>query len=39
MAVDKFRIECFNIINIANQNYLPNLGNQLNDPATGLKAY
>ena len=39
MAVDNFRIEYFNIINIAKQNDLSNLGNQLNDPATGAKAY
>ena len=39
VAVDNFRIECFNIINIAKQNYLSNLGNQLNDPTTGPKAY
>ena len=39
MAVDNFSVECFNIINIANQNYLSNLGNQLNDPVTGPKAY
>ena len=39
VAVDNFRIECFHIINIAKQNYLSNLGNQLNDPATGPKAY
>ena len=39
MAVDNFRTECFNIINIAKQNYLSNLGNQLNDPATRPEAY
>ena len=39
VAVDNFRIECFNIINIAKQNYLSNLGNQVNDQATGPKAY
>ena len=39
VAVDNFRVECFNIINIAKQNYLSNLGNQLNDPAAGPKAY
>ena len=39
VAVDNFRIECFNIINIAKQHYLSNLGNQLNDTETGPKAY
>ena len=39
MAVDNFRTECFNIINIAKQNYLSNLGNHLNDPATRPEAY
>ena len=38
-AVDNFRNECFNAINIATENYLTNLGKQLNDPKTGTKAY
>ena len=38
-AVDNFRNECFNAINIAKENYLTNHGKQLNDPKTGTKAY
>ena len=38
-AVDNFRNECFNAINIAKENYLTNLGKQLNDSKTGTKAY
>ena len=37
--MDNFRDECFNAINIAKENYLTNLGKQLNDPKTGTKAY
>ena len=39
MAVDNFRNDCFNAINIANENYLTNLGKQPNDPKTGTKSY
>ena len=38
-AVDNFRNECCNAINITKENYLTNLGKQLNDPKTGTKAY
>ena len=38
-AVDNFRNECFNAINKANENYLTNLGKQLNGQKTGTKSY
>ena len=38
-VVDGFRQECFNAINAAKEDYLKTLGNKLNDPNNGSKAY
>ena len=39
VIVDNFRNECFDVINKEKEKYLSSLGQQLNDPKTGPKAY
>ena len=39
VIVDNFRNECFDVINKEKEKYLSSLGQKLNDPQTGPKAY